>query len=49
MSPIRSDSERDRQFQDNTRPGRPRVPVISTLLAILAMMNIVSVVLTLMR
>ena len=50
MSPIRPGSERERMTcEDRIRPDRPRFPVISTLLGALAMMNVVSVVLTLIK
>jgi hypothetical protein len=50
MSLFRTPSERRRVPRENrTRLDHPRLPVISTLLGMLAMMNIASAVLTLMK
>jgi hypothetical protein len=50
MSLIRPRPEHSHlAFEDATRPDRPRFPVISALLGMLAMMNVVSVVLTLIK
>ncbi len=35
--------------EDRTRPDRPHLPVVTTLLGMLAMLNIASAVLTLMK
>ncbi|HZH53957.1 MAG TPA: hypothetical protein VEZ16_18995 [Microvirga sp.] len=50
MTPMLPGSERDkRAFEDGARPDRPRLRLIPALLGALAMMNIVSVVLTLIK
>ena len=50
MSFLRNGSEhRQALREDRTRPDRPRLPVITTLLGMLAMLNIASAVLTLMK
>ncbi len=50
MSPIRPGSEHEHfQFEDSARPDRLRLPMIPALLGALAMMNIVSVVLSLIK
>lgn len=40
---------RQAQREDRRRPDRPHLPVITTLLGMLAMLNIASAVLTLMK